>query len=82
MNQPGNVTDTKGVAAVFALRGGDHERGRNPGEPGNTDFGERGGEQKPGARREEITATAKWLPERIFQPGEIAATVVKCKQTG
>lgn len=82
MGETGNVTEAEGVTTGSAPRRGQHYGGRNPGEPGNADFWKRRGQQKSGEDGQETAATGKQLTERIFQPGELAATVVKCKRAG
>ena len=44
MRQPGDVAGAKRIAAAFAVRGGDHQRRRDPGETGDADFRKRGGQ--------------------------------------
>ena len=70
MRQPGHVTDAKGIASAFAVRGGNHQGRRNPGATGDADFRERGGQQKSGADGQEITAANQKFVEKTYQRGE------------
>ena len=70
MRQPGDVPDAEGIAAAFAVCGGNYQSGRNPSTTGNADFWERGGQQKSGADGEEISAANQEFVEKTFQRGE------------
>ena len=52
------------------MGGGNHQGGCNPGATGDADFRERGGQQKPGADGQEITAANQEFIEKTFQRGE------------
>src|ERR1019366_8828214 len=60
IGQAGDIADTEAFRAVLSQGGRKHQPGGDPGEAGDADVGERGGEQNTGEEGREVAAALEW----------------------
>ena len=74
VRQPGKIAESEGAARRRVQRGQQHQRGRDPRQPGPARLGKRERQRQPGEQREGRASIDTILKRRSPQPTELAAT--------
>ena len=79
MRQTRDISNAKTFSCLFSSCRRDHQRGRNPRQPGQTEFWKRRRPAKSCQDRERITASHKPIVPKNFQPPQLASILSKGK---
>src|ERR1039457_3190759 len=80
IGQAGDIADTEAFRAVLSQGCRKHQPGGDPGEAGDADVGERGGQQNTGEEGREVAAALEWAGPGGSHRAQLAGNATKGKR--
>src|ERR1035441_7581869 len=80
IGQAGDVADAEAFRTALAQGSREHQPGGDPGEAGDADVGERGGQQSTGEDGREVAAALEWAGPGSSHRTQLAGNATKGKR--